>query len=178
MLHVGNQTYTQPLTVTLDPRVHVSQADLVQQLDTEKNISNAMSATYDAYDQVTSLRASIAERLKSVGNAADLTSAADALKALDSHAEKLEDGTPEDMGFGPINRELARLSTMVESGDARPAALLLDGVDKACEQLPRKLKDWETLNRNEIVGVNTLLSKSGFPILPAKSEIPRFPGCQ
>jgi photosystem II stability/assembly factor-like uncharacterized protein len=178
VLKVDGQSYTQPLTVTLDPRVHVPQADLVQQLETEKNISAAMSATYDAYDQVTSLRSAIADRSRLVGSGPDLKTTADALKALDEHAAKLETGPQDEMGFGPINRELSRLATMVESGDARPAELLLSDVSKACEDLPKRLNDWNGLNKTEIPNINAMLAKSGLPLLPAKSEVPRAPDCK
>ncbi len=178
VLRVDGQSYTQPLTVTLDPRVRVSQADLVQQLDTERNISAAMSATYDAYDQVTSLRSAIAERIKAVTSSSDPKSTTDGLKKLDEHVAKVESGTAEDMGFGPLNRELARLATMVESGDARPASLLLVGINKACEDLPKRLNEWSELNKSEIPNVNSLLTKGGYALLPAKSDIPHAPDCK
>jgi photosystem II stability/assembly factor-like uncharacterized protein len=178
VLKVDGQSYTQSLTITLDPRVHVPQTDLVQQLDAEKNISALMSTTYDAYDQVTSLRSAIADRTKLVGTSSDQKATADALKTLDEHADKLETGPQETMGFGPMNRELSRLATMVESGDARPAELLKLNISKACEDLPKRLADWENLNKAEIANVNAMLAKSGLPMLPVKSEIPRAPDCK
>jgi hypothetical protein len=178
VLKVDGQSYTQPLTITLDPRVHVTQADLVQQLNTEKIIFAAMSVTFDVYDQVTSLRSAISDRTKLVGTSTDMKATADALKALDEHAAKLETGPQETSGFGPINRELGRLTTMVESGDARPAELLQANVSKACEDLPKRLSDWENLNKSEIANVNAMLAKIGIPMLPVKSEIPRTPECK
>jgi hypothetical protein len=67
VLTVNGKSYRQSLTVTLDPRVHTSQSDLVRQLDAELNISAQMSATNDGYEQVRALQLAIADRQKSLG---------------------------------------------------------------------------------------------------------------
>jgi photosystem II stability/assembly factor-like uncharacterized protein len=182
VLSVNGKTYRQPLTVTLDPRVHASQSDLVQQLDAEKNISAQMAASYDGYDQVRALRAAIADRQKSLG--ADATKpdqtkkdAADALKALDDQAADIGDGKPEELGIGPFNRELARLAFMIESGDARPAALLQSGIDQSCQDLAKRLTQWRELNQQKILPVNAVLQKQNLAPLPVSASIPTAPGC-
>jgi photosystem II stability/assembly factor-like uncharacterized protein len=176
-LTVNGQTYRQPLTVTLDPRVQTSQADLVKQLDAETNISDQMAASYDAYDQVRALRAAIADRQKSLGTDAAKKDAADALKALDDQAADVGDGKPEDLGIGPLNRELGRLAFMIESGDARPAALLGAGVEQYCQQLHKRLEQWGDLNQQKIAPVNTLLQKYNLSGLPVAANIPAAPRC-
>jgi hypothetical protein len=177
VLTVNGKTYRQALTVTLDPRVHVSQSDLVQQLDAEKNISAQMAATYDGYGQVLALRAAIADRQKSLGTDPAKKDAADALKALDDQAADIGDGKPEDLGIGPLNRELARLAFMIESGDARPAALLQAGVDQSCQDLAKRLAQWRELNQQKILPVSTLLQKQNLSPLPGAANIPAAPGC-
>jgi photosystem II stability/assembly factor-like uncharacterized protein len=183
VLKVDGHSLKQPLAVTLDPRVHASQEDLVQQLDTAKTISSEMSVTYDAFEQVSALRSAIAERMKGIGPitdamAADTKQLAEALKALEEHAAKLATGKSEEPGFGILNRELGRAATMVESGDARPAALLRSVVDKSCEELPKRLSDWGSLNQSEAQNVNAMLQKSGLALLPVKSEVPKAPECK
>jgi photosystem II stability/assembly factor-like uncharacterized protein len=178
VLKVGGQSYTQPLTVTLDPRVHVSQADLVRQLEVEQNISAQMAVTFEVFEHVTNLRSAVSDRIKIVGSDSTLASVAEALKSLDEHVGKLETGTPPDLGFGPLNRELSRMATMVESGDSRPAELLQAGVRQSCQDLAKRLADWGDLNSNDIPRVNILLQKSGLQPMPMKSQIPRAPECQ
>ena len=46
-LTVDGKTYTQPLTVTLDPRVKVAAADLAKQLDLGLKIRDALQGTKD-----------------------------------------------------------------------------------------------------------------------------------
>jgi photosystem II stability/assembly factor-like uncharacterized protein len=177
VLTVNGKSYRQPLTVTLDPRVHASQADLVRQLDTEINISAQMTASYDGDGQARALRAAIADRQKSLGSDAAKKDAADALKALDDHVENIADGKPDEFGIGPINRELVRLAFMIETGDARPASLLQAGVDQHCQNLTRRLEQWRDLNQQKIAPVNALLQKYNLPPLPVAANFPTAPAC-
>ncbi len=181
VLTANGQTYRQPLTVTIDPRVQASQADLVEQLNVETSISDQMATTYSAYDQVRALRDAITERQKSLG--ADATKkdpakkdVADALKALDDQAADIGDGKPDELGIGPLNRELARLAFMIESGDARPAALLQASVEQYCQELTKRLSQWRDLTQQKIAPVNTLLQKQNLA-LPVASDIPSAPRC-
>jgi photosystem II stability/assembly factor-like uncharacterized protein len=177
VLTVNGKTYRQPLTVTLDPRVHASQSDLVQQFDAEQNVSAQMAASYDGYDQVRALRAAIADRQKSLGTDATKKDATDALKALDDQASDIGDGKPEEFGIGPINRELARLAFMIESGDARPAALLQAGVDQSCQDLAKRLTQWRELNSQKILPVNALLQKYNLAPVQVAASVPVAPAC-
>ncbi len=183
VLTANGQTYRQPLNVTLDPRVQASQADLVKQLDAETSIADQMAASYNGYAQVQALREAIADRLKSLG--ADATNAdatkkdaADALKALDDQAKDIGDGKPEELGLGPLNRELGRLAFMIESGDARPAALLEAGVEQCCQQLAKRLTQWRDLNQQKTQPVNDVLQKDNLAPLPVAANIPTAPKCE
>ena len=177
VLTVDGKTYRQPLTVTLDPRVHASQADLVQQLETSKSVSAQMAATYDGSEQVQALRKAIADRQKSLGTDAAKKDAADALKALDDQAEAIGEGKDDDLGLGPINRELGRVAFMVLSGDARPAAALQADVDQYCKDLAKRLTQWRELNQQKIAPVNTLLQKYNLEVVPVATNIPAAPAC-
>jgi hypothetical protein len=176
-LTANGKTYRRLLTVTLDPRVHVGLSDLADQLGAELNISAQMSATYEGYNQVESLRAAIAERKKSIADKSEMKEVADSLKALDDSAQEAGNGTPEALGLGPLNRELSRLATMIESGDSRAPDPLRAGVELSCKQLAVRLAEWRDLNGQKIQPVNALLKKSGMEQLPISSRIPQSPGC-
>jgi hypothetical protein len=136
-----------------------------------------MAATYNAYDQVKALREAIADRHKSLGSDAAKKDAADALKTLDDQAADIGDGKPEDLGIGPLNRELGRLAFMIESGDARPAAMLAANVEQYCQELTNRLTQWRDLNQQKIEPVNSLLQKQNLPPLPVATNIPAIPKC-
>ena len=178
VLSVGGRTYRQPLTVKPDPRVHVSRADLVQQLNTERSIAAQMSISYDGYDQATALRAEIAERQKALAGNTQTKDVTDALKALDEQQAGGQDGDLTELGMGPVNRELARLATMIESGDARPADPLLEGVRQSCQDLVKRLAQWREANSQNIPAVNILLKRYGLAPLPVVTGIPADPSCE
>ena len=65
-LRVDGQTLRQPLTIELDPRLHTSQSDLVEQLELAQETTRGMKASYDAYLQVAALRKDLTERQKAL----------------------------------------------------------------------------------------------------------------
>ena len=157
--------------------MHASQADLEQQLATQKNISAQMAASYDGDKQIVALRDAISERQKSVGTNSAMKDVADALKSLDDQVAEIDDGKPTEFGMGPINRELARLASMVESGDARPAAPLQDAVEQSCQTLTKRVGEWREVNEKKISPVNELLKKNSLAALPVAGQITSAPSC-
>jgi photosystem II stability/assembly factor-like uncharacterized protein len=177
VLTVNGQDYRQPLTVTLDPRVHVSQSDLLSQWQTEQRISAQMAASYDSYNQVTTLRDTIADRQTKLGTDPAKKDAADALKTLNDQVGDIESGKPADLGVGPLNRELARLATMAESSDDRPTPPVEEGVEMACQNLNKRLAQWRDVNEKNIGPVNDLLRKYSLDPLLVATNTPAAPAC-
>ncbi len=173
VLTVDGKEYRQALTVTLDPRVHVSQADLQKQLDTELNISAQMKATYAGYEYMKQLYVAMTERLKSLDGAKPES---DQLAGLQKQIVDLVEGKATELGLGPLNRDLARLAEMIESGDARPAAALQSGVDQSCRQLQKRLGQWQEL-QPAISKMNEALRNKGLAVLPGM-KVPEGVRCQ
>src|SRR5271156_1658013 len=196
---IGNGTVMkQPLTITLDPRVHVSQADLEAQLLAAKRIDSGLAASTKAFQSITNLRAAIADRLKTLGVKpeekpnADRISAAmgdsekheekkdekaataspeakasiDALGDLDKKAAAIVEGTFEAPGVGPINRDLARTSFFIQSGDAAPSQTAQSALEDSCTQLNKNLANWRDLDSQSIPNTNTIIAKSAPAALP------------
>jgi photosystem II stability/assembly factor-like uncharacterized protein len=178
VLTVNGQSYRQPLQMTLDPRVHVSQADLEQQLETEKSISAQMSISYDGYGQLEALRQGIADRAKAVETDPAKKDLADALKSLDEQANQIENGKEAELGIGSANRDLARLATMAQSSDARPVAQVQESVIQTCQMLAKRVTEWKDLNEKSISPVNELLKKYSFRPLPVVSNALPLPDCK
>lgn len=170
VLTLNGQSYRQALKVTLDPRVHQSQTDLVQQLETEKSISAQMAISYDGYGQLEVLRNAIAARKKAVASDTGKKDLADVLKSLDDQADQIENGKAQDLGIGSANRELARLATMAQSSDARPAAPVQEGVVETCQMLTKRVTEWRELNDKSISPVNDLLRKYSLTPLPVTTS--------
>ena len=77
----------QPFTITLDPRVHVSQADLEAQLTAGKRIDSGLAASAKAFGEITNLRNAIADRLKTLGPVPEDKAATENDKDKDKNAE-------------------------------------------------------------------------------------------
>jgi hypothetical protein len=67
---------------------------------------------------------------------------------------------------------------MIESGDARPAALLEGSVEQYCQELGKRLTQWRELNQQKIAPVNALLQKQNLSPLPIATDIPAAPKCE
>src|SRR6202041_833652 len=77
----------QPFTITLDPRVHISQADLEAQLTAGKRIDSGLAVSAKAFGEITNLRNAIADRLKTLGPVPEDKAAAENDKDKDKNAE-------------------------------------------------------------------------------------------
>ncbi len=171
-LSVDGETYRQPLTVELDPRVHASAADLEAQLDLEQRIGRGMAASYDSYKQVASVRKELDKRgseSEPSGRSKEFT---ENIEGLQKKIEALENGPKRAPGFGPVNRDLTRLSYSVATADARPSETARAAVDENCKALDDDLRKWRELNTTDIPAFNAALPASHkLSPLPVASEI-------
>lgn len=167
VLTVGGKTYRQPLAVRLDPRVRVSQAELEAQLELAKKVSDMMAASYEAYNGLAPLRAALAERVKSLSGNPQAKDAADAAAALARELEEIAEGTGAGGGFGSVNRDMARLLTMVEGGDMRPAESASSAAAASCETLGKTLARLKKVSDEGLPALNKLLGQYNLAPLPA-----------
>jgi len=174
-LRYDGHSIRQPLTVTADPRIHASQADLIAQRDLALAISRGMKSTYDAYHQVAALRKALTDAQKALtGRAAE--KAKPAAEALTKKLDAIEKGTRTAPGFGPVNRELARLIYSVESADIRPTESVRSAVQQNCSSLEKDITQWQQLNQQDVPAFNAMLAKAKAPALPVATV--KFSGCK
>ena len=185
VLTVGDQKLTQPLAITLDPRVHVSQADLDWQFETTMKIEAGLKSSYDAFSELAALHKEITERKKKLASDAQAKDAADAIRDLEMQADAIQDGSPASPGIGPINRDLARVAFMVESGDAAPSGDAQSAIKESCSGLTKHLAEWRVLQTHALPVVNATLEKYKVAPLPLAStgtaktaDDPRGDACQ
>src|SRR5262249_59110634 len=87
--------------------------------------------------------------------------------ALDRELAMLADGNPAQPGFGPVNRDLARLATMVQSADVRPSRTAREAADETCQALEPNRSAWRRLVDRDLHDLNEALRRSGrSPLLP------------
>jgi photosystem II stability/assembly factor-like uncharacterized protein len=165
-LTVNGKTYRQPLTVRMDPRFTVSQADLVAQLTLEQKIARGMAASAEAYRHVNALHDALSDRQKSLASHPAVKKAADAADEFAKKLDALEEGTFHDPGFAGVNEELAEWIDMIETGDSRPSPSAHEVVTKSCKSLDTNHAAWRKVVTHDLPALNRQLEKAGLAKLP------------
>jgi photosystem II stability/assembly factor-like uncharacterized protein len=158
-LTANGKTYSQPLTIKMDPRVKTSSEDLRAQFDLESQITNAMHRSYAALQQVRGLRQQLA---KLQGRAETLDAE---VKSLAQKAVQLE-GTEEGSTFlsTPAGRSLTRLNialntllSSVDSADAAPTSAQQSMLTQVNSALEAQLSAWNDLKAKDVPTLNEKL---------------------
>jgi hypothetical protein len=159
---VYNKTFSQPLTVTMDPRVKTSAADLQEQFDLSWQLYQMrlklapMGKKFDdVAEQLTKLRAKAAERI-------DLT------QKLEAFAQTL-------MKFGPphprpgsppslfVLESTTRLFNDIQGADAAPTAAVKAAVADLETKVGPMMELWHKLLESDLPALNQQLKQTGFP---------------
>jgi hypothetical protein len=176
-LMAGGQTYRQPLTVKLDPRLQVSMPELQRQLDLGQKIATGMTATYEGYNQAAKLHAELTDRLaalKQSGKSPDTLAAA---QALDAKALGLTDAAGPPPALGPMNRDLTRLMIAVDQSDTPPASEIVETYTGMCQDTSAAVARWNDLRTGDLPKVNAMLAQQSLAPLTVPSEPLIVPDC-
>lgn len=176
-LTVNGKSYTQPLTVRMDPRIKTPLADLQKQFRTAMEVSQKQGEVSDARRNVTSLREQIKKlREQTSGNAALDSS----LASLDREAEAIEGippaptpvaGVPGPLMPGSdlifLSTEYGQIAAAVNSGDAAPTAEATKAFAEANATLAAAMAKWKELLAKDLPAVNAQLQKAGLSSIAA-----------
>jgi photosystem II stability/assembly factor-like uncharacterized protein len=174
VLTVDGKRYRQKIDLVLDPRVHASSSDLIEQWNLAYAISAAMEASYNTYNEYAALQTAIVLRQTSLKDNAQAKDLLDALAKLQKTATEVAEGSGEAPGIGPMNRDLSRYLVMIESADMRPAASGQKASQETCVALQKNLATWLKLNDENIPAVNKQLEDfhlAGLPLARAKPAL-------
>jgi photosystem II stability/assembly factor-like uncharacterized protein len=165
-LTVDDKTYSQPLTVRMDPRITTSDVDLRKQFEMEAGIVEGMNETFEALQQVHALRPQLADRAGKAKGAL-----ADSLNVLDKQLAEME-GASQGSFFGvppsgkrpenltTLNQHFGQLLNAVDSADAAPttqaSAVYLE-LEGALEKL---LAQWKKVRDSDLPALNASLKKA------------------
>ena len=122
-LTVNGQTQTQPLVVTMDPRVTTSQAELQRQFALSTKLAGLLRQDFDALEEVRALRAATSD--------ADLDTTA---AALESSLERL-------------NGDLSSLYGIVEGADVGPTSQVVEATGRTERALLDTLARWAAIEK-------------------------------
>ena len=168
-LTVNGKTFTQPLTVAMDPRVKASAADLQEQFDLSWRLYQLrlklapMGEKFDDIaEQLTKLKARAAER-------PDLT------QKLEAFAQTL-------MKFGPphprpgappslfVLDSTTQLFNEIEVADAAPTAATKAAIADLETKVGPMMDAWQKLLESDLPALNQQLKQAGFPEIKTEAE--------
>jgi hypothetical protein len=152
-LKVGNETYTQPIYVRMDPRVKTPRAGLQEQFDLSMKAYKARKQCLDAIRDIAQSR----KILTDFNPGPTVNPGMDkSIKDLDAQAAALagtarrgrrpggDQGTP---SFSQLEGTLGSLLTMLEEADLPPTSQAAAGLASTLGQTAQALKEWNGLQK-------------------------------
>jgi photosystem II stability/assembly factor-like uncharacterized protein len=169
-LTVGERSYEQPLTVTMDPRVRTPLEALRQQLDLSLQCCEGMRQARATLSQIRKLRGQLRELQGKDG------APSEALAALDRKAAALEGSErrrgerpaagPRPASLARVAEEQQRLLEVLQGADAAPTTQAVDACGEARNALHDLLARWGELKGEDVKATNERLRQAGLPLLP------------
>lgn len=171
-LTVDGKSETQPITVKMDPRIHISADDLAA-LHTEQV---KMAASLDAVSRADLSAHAVAEQLASPGNAS-LTSQ---LVPYSTAIKTLLDGTgpnaPKRLpGIDEVTGEAGQLYGQLERADAVPTQALVDAAAHVQDEVKEVILGWQDFRLKQLPALNDILRKANRPVINLEKEPVNLP---
>jgi hypothetical protein len=179
-LIVANQSASQPLTIAMDPRVKISEADLRAQFE-----ASARSAS--ELKKVAAIAASAGDLEKQL-LAAEKSATSEQLALLQQfHKEFTEIAGPASQGYGrpvtPVETDhtsirylagdLRKVMSALQSADAAPTPEQLQALNNDSALAAKAIAQWSVLLASDLPAVNAKLKSAGAAELKAtKPELP------
>jgi photosystem II stability/assembly factor-like uncharacterized protein len=184
-LTVDGKTYSQPLTVAMDPRVKVTQAELQQQLEFELQIDALITASYSFHEQAAKLLSEVADRKSALEKTEQATPALEAINEFQAKAAKIQGEMQRGFGgfgkpkptFTLMNSETAYLSEAAGQADAAPTAAMRSAYHDYCQDLTKLVQQWSDLMKQGLPGVNAQLTAQHLQPLAEVGLLGKVPAC-
>ncbi|HTT33700.1 MAG TPA: glycoside hydrolase [Methylomirabilota bacterium] len=178
-LTVNGHTFTEPLTVKMDPRVKTSQEGLALEFQKQKLLAGLMTQSTEAITRARGLREQLQKLTgKTPGASADNPAAskisgplADAVTAFEKKLSVLIGAT----GFGAAaaptptlgrsSGAIAGLYAEIDRSDAAPTAAQTAAIDAAQKDFSAVLKLWKDFQSTDVPALNAQLKAAGLPEL-------------
>ncbi len=158
-LTAGGKTFSQKLTLKMDPRVTTPVAGLAQQFELEMKIADALRQDFEALQQVRSVRA----RLKDISGKSLSGDVTAAINGLEKTLMALE-GAPRQFGqpagsdnLTAMNSSLETVYEAVDSADVAPTSQVLKTWNELEAALPPLLSKWNGLKSRDLETLNSKL---------------------
>lgn len=180
VLTVNGKSYSQPLTIKMDPRVKTPAAGLQQQFKLSGDLYTQMLSLSPAMEQAGDLRKQLKE-LQGKASGDILT----AVKTLDQKVQALAGGAARRPGAGTEQPTLGGLRTryltlfgVLQEADVTPSTQAAEAVAELQKQLPPVMERWKELKSQDIPALNKQLKSANLPeiklqavLIPARATV-------
>jgi photosystem II stability/assembly factor-like uncharacterized protein len=171
-LTVDGKSESAPITVKMDPRVHMSRADL----EALHAAQTTMAASLDAVAKADLEAHSVMEQMNAVQDKTIVTQLAPFTAAL----KTILDGTKPDAakrlpGMDEVTAESTQLYGELERADANPTAALLDAAAHVQQEGKEVLPGWEGFKQNQMPQMNRQLQLQHHPAIQPNQRPANMP---
>jgi photosystem II stability/assembly factor-like uncharacterized protein len=167
-LTVNGHSYTESLAIKMDPRVHTSPADLLQQFTISKQLYDDMSTGSKALEQMRAAQ----EKLRQSRDRAGKGAAADSISAFEQKLTSLEGagggrggggrgGAPGPDTINSVNGSLGLLMRLIQGADAAPTAQAVAAAADRRKVMARLLQRWSAMKTQDLANLNVQLKQAG-----------------
>jgi hypothetical protein len=175
-LTVDGKSETTSLTVKMDPRVHMTQAEL----ETLHSAQITMAASLDALAKADLEAHSVIEQMNAVQDKALAAQLATFHAALGTILNGTKNGTKADgakdlPGIDEVSREAAQLYNELEQADANPTAALLAAAAHVQDEGKAVLPGWENFKQTQIPEMNRELQREHHPAIQPNQRPANMP---
>ena len=173
VLTANGKSYSQPLTIKMDPRVKTPLAGLQQQFKLSNDLYTQLLTLSPAAEQAGALRKQLKDlQPKATGEALA------AIKALDQKLQALAGGATRRPGAGTEPPTLGGLKTkfltlfgVFQEADVAPSTQAAAAVADLQKQLPPLMERWNALKSQDLPALNKQLKDANLPELKLESAV-------
>ena len=175
-LTAEGKTFTEPLTVKLDPRVKNSPEDLRKEFDLSLKIRDEISLADETVNEMNSVKAQIAALRKRLGsNAQDkpILASADAIeKKVKPIDDQLWQGqmkaSEEDLNYpDEINDQLKGIAEFMEGSDNAPTAADYAAYADLSGKADKLIAQWKEIKEKDLAALNEQIRRANVPAIAA-----------
>ena len=165
VLNANGKSYSQPLTVQMDPRVKASAADLEKQFQLSRRLYNDLLTVAPASNQLGAVSKQVKDLQKQAqGNAATAINALDQkLQALAGTLTRRPGPGNEPPSLDGMRTRLIALFGVLQEVDAAPTAQATSAVPELEQQITPLMQQWEGIKSRDIPALNNQLKGAGLP---------------
>jgi photosystem II stability/assembly factor-like uncharacterized protein len=165
VLTVNGKSYTQPLTIQMDPRVKTATADLLKQFQLSQRLYTQLLSVVPATNQLAGVRKQLKELQKQAQGDVLV-----AVNTLDQKLQTLGGGQARRPGagtepptLGGMRTRLMALFGVLQEADVAPTTQATSAVGELEQQVPPLMQQWEAIKTKDIPVLNQQLKNANLP---------------